>query len=153
MSVDPNDSVREEAPKAAVDGTVASAVRHAEEILDHLGLLLMVRRDRAEVRLRRRLAGVLFVLVVVPAAFVAVGYSGWLVIDGLVGGATELFGGRVWLARLVVGLATLTGAGCATWLFVALGGPRKRRERAARYARMRERLVAKYGDAPEEKGP
>ena len=129
----------------AAPGAVASAVRHVEQIVDHLLLLLRVQRDRAALGFRRTLLRVAILAILGIAGIVAIGAATVMVLDGVAGGLRALLGAPDWLARFATGAAVLGGfLGIARLLF-ARRNATILRERREDYGRMQLQHLEKYG--------
>jgi hypothetical protein len=139
------DSERERAIEAAVRAGVAAA-----EIADHVGTLVRVRADRAELRVRRSLARLAAAILLGAGLVAGIAAAGVHVVSGVSGGVAAVFGGRAWLGDLLGGALVLAAIGLA----VRLGAKRRARRdlagKEAEYEERRRRRERRFGGARED---
>jgi len=131
--------------KNTASDAVASAVRHVEQIVDHVLLLLRVQRDRAALGFRRTIARIAILSILGIAGIVAIGAATVMVLDGVAGGLRAVLGAPDWLARLVTGAGVLSGFLGITRLVFARRNATILRERREDYGRLQIQHYEKYG--------
>jgi hypothetical protein len=127
--------------RAALAQTISSAARHAEEILDHVLLLLRVQRDRASLASRRAIERTILVAIIGIACAAAIVAGTVMLLEGIAGALTQVLGGAPWMARLLTGAAVLAGAIAVTRLVFARKSATILRERQQENTRIETQQI------------
>jgi hypothetical protein len=124
----------------AVHRLVMRIVSQAEAIAAHAREYLTVRKDEAAAAARSLLLKAMLGTVAAVAGLVALATSIVQLLVGTAAGLAILFGDRLWLGQMVVGLGVLTIFVSATWIGFRLRTINARKEIARKYERQHVRV-------------